>query len=93
MFSTKLTAASSCRIVAKDSYIIWLDNVMYSLLVAIIAMEKLHDEQECTFIGEVCVSSVYDVPCMYVRMFVIQDGMISWLACMYIWCYISKSFF
>ena len=26
-------------------------------------------------IGEVLVSSVYDVPCMYVRMFVILDGM------------------
>ena len=26
-------------------------------------------------IGEVFVSSVYDVPCMYVRMFVIRDGM------------------
>ena len=26
-------------------------------------------------IGEDFVSSVYDIPCMYVRMFVIQDGM------------------
>ena len=28
-------------------------------------------------IGEVFVSSVYDVPCMYVRMFVIRDGMLA----------------
>ena len=25
-------------------------------------------------IGEVFVSSIYNVPCMYVRMFVIRDG-------------------
>ena len=28
-------------------------------------------------IGEVFVSSVYDVPCMYVRMFVIRNGMLA----------------
>ena len=28
-------------------------------------------------IGEVFVSSVYDVSCMYVRMFVIRDGMLA----------------
>ena len=28
-------------------------------------------------IGEVFVSSVYDVPCMYVRMFVIRYGMLA----------------
>ena len=28
-------------------------------------------------IGEVFMSSVYDVPCMYVRMFVIRDGMLA----------------
>ena len=30
------------------------------------------------------MSSVYDVPCMYVRIVIIQDGMhVSWLVCMY----------
>ena len=29
------------------------------------------------FIGEVFVSSVYDVPCMYVRVFKIRDGMLA----------------
>ena len=30
-----------------------------------------------TDIGEVFVSSVYDVPCMYVRVFDIRDGMLA----------------
>ena len=34
---------------------------------------------ELETIGEVFVSSVYDVPCMYVRMFVIRDGMLAGL--------------
>ena len=38
-------------------------------------------------IGEVFVSSVDNVPCMYVRMFVKRDGMQSLLVCMYIRCY------
>ena len=42
------------------------------------------------FIGEVFVSSVYVVPYMYVRMFIIRDGMLSWLVCMYIRCYIEN---
>ena len=37
-----------------------------------------------TIIGELFVSSVYDVPCMHVRVFDIQEGM---LACSYVCTY------
>ena len=36
-----------------------------------------HSQKRGVDIGEVFVSSVYDVPCMYVRMFVIQDSMLA----------------